>query len=71
MEQWEFTSDDGRFEMRFDPVMDRSACTGVGVIKSDQHQIFGRFTGLALLDDGTEVFVKDFMGFAEEVENKW
>ena len=71
MEQWEFTSDDGRFEMRFDPVMDRSACTGVGVIKSDQHQIFGRFTGLALLDDGSEVFVKDFMGFAEEVENKW
>ena len=54
MEQWEFTSDDGRFEMRFDPVMDRSACTSVGVIKSDQHQIFGKFTGLALLDDGTE-----------------
>ena len=71
MEQWEFTSDDGRFEMRFDPVMDRSACTSVGVIKSDQHQIFGKFTGLALLDDGTEIFIKDFLGFAEEVENKW
>ena len=72
MEQWEFTSDDGRFEMRFDPVLDRSACTNaVGILKSDQHQVFGRFTGLALLDDGTEIFIKDFLGFAEEVENKW
>ena len=71
MEQWEFTSDDGRFEMRFDPIMDRSSRAGLGVIKSDQHQIFGKFTGLALLDDGTEIFVKDFLGFAEEVENKW
>lgn len=72
MEQWEFTSDDGRFEMRFDPVLDRSACSSaMGLIKSDQHQIFGKFTGLALLDDGTEIFVRDFLGFAEEVENKW
>ena len=69
MEQWEFTSDDGRFEMRFDPIMDRCVHTGAGAIKSEQHQIFGKFTGLALLDDGTEVFVKDFLGFAEE--NKW
>lgn len=72
MEQWEFTSDDGRFEMCFHPVLERSACSSAaGLVKSDQHQIFGKFTGLALLDDGTEVFVKDFLGFAEEVENKW
>ena len=49
-----------------------AACSSAaGIVKSDQHQIFGKFTGLALLDDGTEVFVKDFLGFAEEVENKW
>lgn len=72
MEQWEFTSDDGRFEMRFDPILDRSACASAGgIVKSNQHQIFGKFTGLALLDDGTEIFIKDFLGFAEEVENKW
>ena len=41
------------------------------LIKSDQHQVFGRFTGTALLDDGTPVRVKDFLGFAEKVENKW
>ena len=68
---WTFTSDDGRFEMDFVPVIDRAACTDVKLIKSDQHQVFGRFTGTAVLDDGTALSVKDLMGFAEKVENKW
>ena len=68
---WTFTSDDGRFEMDFVPVMDRASCTDVKLIKSDQHQVFGRFTGTAILDDGTVIEVTDFPGFAEKVENKW
>jgi len=68
---WTFSSDDGRFEMDFVPILDRASCTSVGVIKSDQHQVFGRFTGRAVLDDGTAVEIRDFMGFAEKVENKW
>ena len=68
---WHFSSDDGRFEMDFRPILDRASCTDVGVIKSDQHQVFGNFTGKAVLDDGTVVKVRDFPGFAEKVENKW
>lgn len=68
---WRFTSDDGRFEMKFDPILDRAACTDVKLIKSDQHQVFGRFTGAATLDDGTVIRVRDMIGFAEKVENKW
>lgn len=68
---WRFDSDDGRFTMDFVPVLDRASCTDLKLIKSDQHQVFGRFTGTAVLDDGTEVRVKDFPGFAEKVENKW
>ena len=71
MSQWTFTSDDGRFEMDFVPVLDRAACTDVKLIKSDQHQVFGRFTGKAVLDDGRVIEVRDFPGFAEKVENKW
>ena len=41
------------------------------LIISDQHEVFGGFTGCAILDDGTEIRVKDFPGFAEKVENKW
>ncbi len=68
---WNMTSDDGRFEMEFQPVIDRASCTDVKLIKSDQHQVFGRFTGTVVLDDGTRLEVKDLMGFAERVENKW
>ncbi len=68
---WTFTSDDGRFEMDFVPVHNRASCTDVKLIKSDQNQVFGRFTGTAILDDGTKLAVKDLMGFAEKVENKW
>ena len=68
---WTFTSDDGRFEMDFVPVLDRASCTDVKLIKSDQHQVFGKFTGKAILDDGQVIEVKDFPGFAEKVENKW
>lgn len=71
MRAWSMTSDDGRFEMEFVPVIDRASCTDVKLIKSDQHQVFGRFTGTAVLDDGTRIQVKDLMGFAEKVENKW
>ena len=71
LKPWTFTSDDGRFEMDFAPVLNRASCTDVKLIKSDQNQVFGRFTGTVVLDDGTRVEVKDLMGFAEKVENKW
>ena len=71
MSDWTFTSDDGRFEMNFKPVLDRASNTDFVILGSDQHQVFGRFTGTAILDDGTKVEIKDFMGFAEKVMNKW
>ena len=71
MRPWTFTSDDGRFEMDFRPVLDRCSCTDVKLIKSDQHQVFGKFTGKAVLDNGRAVEVKELMGFAEKVVNKW
>lgn len=71
MKPWKFTSNDGRFEMDFIPVLNRSSCTDVKLIKSDQNQVFGRFSGTVTLDDGSVIEVKDLMGFAEKVINKW
>ena len=71
MDKWTFTSSDGRFEMEFEPVLDRAACLDYKVIVSDQHQVFGRMSGKAVLDDGTEVNIKDVLCFAEKVHNKY
>ena len=68
---WTFTSDDGRFEMDFAPILDRSARIDLKLLLSDQHQVFGRFSGRAILDDGTPIQVKELTGFAEKVHNKW
>ena len=71
MSPWTFTSDDGRFEMDFVPIMDRASNTDFVILGSNQHQVFGKFTGTAILDDGTKIKIKDFVGFAEKVSNKW
>ena len=71
MDAWTFTSSDGRFEMEFTPVLDRAANIDFKVLVSDQHQVFGKMTGKAVLDDGTVIEVKDMMCFAERVHNKY
>ena len=57
--------------MEFRPILDRAACTDLKVLKSDQHQVFGRFTGRAVLDHGETLQFRDLTGFAEKVVNKW
>ena len=71
MDPWKFTSSDGRFEMDFIPVLDRAAKIDFKFLVSDQHQVFGKMSGKAVLDDGTEVIVRDVMCFAEKVHNRY
>ena len=71
LKEWIFTSDDNRLEMKFQPILDRKSYTSALIICSDQHQVFGRFNGKAILDDGSIIEVKNMYGFAEKVFNKW
>lgn len=71
MDPWKFTSSDGRFEMDFQPVLDRAAKLDFKVLISDQHQVFGKMSGTAILDDGTPVTIRDVMCFAEKVHNRY
>ncbi len=68
---WTFTSNDGRFETAFTPVLDRSSYTSVGPLLSDQHQVFGHMDGVLTLDDGSKIELNHFLCFAEKVRNKW
>jgi len=71
LEPWTFTSNDGRFEMTMDPIIDRNSKTNLLIIKSVQHQVFGLFNGYFKLDTGEKIEVKNVLGFAEDVFNKW
>lgn len=70
-EPWTFTSSDGRFEMDFKPIIDRYDPIDAKVMCMIPHQVFGLISGTAILDDGTEIKIKDKMAFAERVHNKW
>lgn len=71
LEPWTITSDDGRFEGTFKPILDRKAKMDFKVIISDQHQVFGRMTGKAVLENGEEVEFRDFLCALEVVRNKY
>lgn len=68
---WHIVSNDGRFDMQFVPMMDRKSEADLTYPGSNQHQVFGRYNGKVVLDDGTVIEVTDFFGFAEEVGNNW
>lgn len=71
LKPWTITSSDGRFEMEFTPVLDRAAQLSAFIVSSDQHQVFGKMSGKAVLDDGKFIELKDFMCFAEKVHNRY
>lgn len=70
MKPWKFTSSKGEFEMEFTPILNRSAKIDVGIIGSDQNQVFGLFNGTIKLDN-KKIILKDYLAFAEKVMNKW
>jgi hypothetical protein len=55
----------------FEPVLDRSENIDVFIFRSIVHQVFGRFTGSVILDNGEKLEVCDLMGFAEDVKTRW
>lgn len=69
---WHTTSSDNRLDFIFEPILDRRADTSLlNIIASYQHQVFGKATGYAVLDDGTKLQFKDLLASAEVIHNKW
>jgi hypothetical protein len=71
MKSWRAVSEDGRFDMTLEPILDRAATTDLGLLASIQHQVFGDWKGYAILDDGSRVEVEGLRGFCEKVVNRW
>lgn len=71
MDKWKYISSDGRFEMDFEPVIDRKAKIDLKLISTDQHQVFGKMSGTAILDDGTKIELKDVLCSAENIYNRF
>ncbi len=68
---WAITSSDGRFEMTFEPVLNRHSDFKVLMLSSRQNQLFGYYSGKIVLDDGRTLQVDRMLGLAEDVLNAW
>jgi hypothetical protein len=71
MRPWRFIDDQGRLDLVFTPFKDRTARTNLGIIFSEVHQMFGRYNGRVILDDGKPLEIRELVGFAEEHHARW
>ena len=67
---WTFTSNDNTLNLTFTPIIDRFDPLDLKVVMMIPHQVFGYFSGTIKLQDRV-LEIKDFLGFAEKVHNKW
>ncbi len=71
MGTWTFYSDDGRLELMFVPEMDRYVPFNLLFLAFVPHQVFGKYSGKLILDDGKTIEIENLPGFAERVVNRW
>jgi hypothetical protein len=71
MKPWKFKDNDGRLDLKLIPFKDRTAATRLVVIDSEVHQMFGRYYGHIVSDDGEEIQLDGLIGFAEEHKARW
>jgi len=68
---WRFTDSEGRLALNFVPFTERLARTNLGIIFSEVHQMFGRYSGTVIADGGEEIRIDGLIGFAEEHHARW
>lgn len=68
---WKFNDNEGRLSLDFIPFKERVARTNLGIINSEVHQMFGRYSGQVTADFGEVVQIDGLVGFAEEHQARW
>ena len=70
LEDWTLQSKSGDIDLKFHPIIDRYSNTNALIIQSNQHQVFGYFSGIIKVDN--KVYkIDNLIGFAEMVKNRW
>jgi hypothetical protein len=68
---WTMVSPDGRLDLVFTPFFERVAKTDLKILRSEVHQMFGKYNGTVVTDEGKKIEIKDLIGWAEEHNAKW
>jgi hypothetical protein len=71
MRPWKFTDSEDRLNLDFVPFKERVAKTNLGIIFSEVHQMFGKYSGIVRTDEGEIININNLIGFAEEHQARW
>jgi len=71
LEPWTITSSNHDIKLTFTPILDRHSHSNIIFISSLQHQVFGKFSGTIKVTHDRVIEIKNLMGFAEKVKNRW
>jgi hypothetical protein len=71
MRRWKFTDSEDRLNLDFVPFKERVAKTNLGIIFSEVHQMFGKYSGIVRTDEGEIININNLIGFAEEHQARW
>lgn len=68
---WRLHDEEGRLDLTLTPCYDRTTRTHLLFVDNCCHQMFGGFSGKAVLEDGRELQVENLTAFAEHAVNNW
>ena len=71
MDPWNFKSPEGRVALTMTPIFHRQAKFNFGVIASEVHQMFGRYSGRIDSPEFGTIEINDLLGWAEEHRARW
>lgn len=72
MQPWKFTSNDRRLTLDFRPQYNQHSKQDLlGMLSAELYKIHGHYSGTLTLDDGRTLQVRDLLGFAEHMQQRW
>ena len=71
IQPWHIHDLEGNLDLTLTPFYDRTTRTKLLWVNNCCHQMFGKFEGIAILEDGTRLEIKNLISFAEHAVNNW
>ena len=65
------TQSSERIDLRFIPFFERVARINLLVLRSEVHQLIGRFSGTVIPDDGAALHIEEMIGWVEQHDARW
>ena len=72
MKPWRVSTEGSeQVDLRFEPFFERVAKTNLLLLKSEVHQMYGRYSGTVVPDDGAPVQIDSLLGWVEQHDARW